>query len=235
MIDTIVLKIERLDLHADLLNSLRLRGENTMKGLSMHPDNIIAAQTKLSRQQVAMNVIFNEQNGKAIQLWEFKKIPSYHYGIQVYVDYVNDCIRINLSLPKYMYGHNLKHLIDKSGAARTLSGCYMDVYKEFKRSVNCLFSDIGCYPDWELVEVERMDFCYNYHARNYEQARYLLSQMRSIRPKGTRIETASFSDYQSTLFFKTKNHTSKVYLKGKEFQRNDAKKLRKNSAFDTNS
>ena len=137
---------------------------------------------------------------------------------QIYWDiseiYVDDdtYLTVELSLPKYWYGHNIHLLFDWYSAIEELR-------KQFQRQLNCIFPSIDNWKVW------RADICYAWRCPSQQLAQSLLDSLKKLdfpyKKKVIRDESISFPG--STYSFK-------FYLKYPEFKAHDRKALLQDNA-----
>jgi hypothetical protein len=165
----------------------------------------------------------------------FNELRSDHYSIAYKVDYIRDFIAFNVSVPKYVYGTNIllynRPLKDKnfiysahSTIAKNLKEAYKRLYNFFRRFFFTQFGDIEI--DWQDVEINRLDICYNQMFDSKEMAFDYLNHLRKLKKKYARNSTNYSRDWKTSIVYKTERYSFKVYHKGTEFAKNDAKKLR---------
>lgn len=121
-------------------------------------------------------------------------------------------LTIELSLPKYWYGHNI-HL---------LFGWYeviQEIKKQFEKQLNCRFSKID---DWKLW---RVDICYAWRCPSQQAAKSLLDSIKKLDyPRKKPII------YGDSIMFTGRTYSLKFYLKLPEFIEHDRKALLKDNA-----
>ena len=164
----------------------------------------------------------------------FNQLRSDHYTIAYKIDYIRDFIAFNVSIPKYIYGTNIllynRPPLDKkyvyafhSTIAKNLQEAYKRLYRFFNRFFITQFGDIEV--DWQDVEVNRIDICYNQMFDSKESAVDYLNHLRKLKKKYARNSTNYSRDWKTSIVYKTERYSFKVYHKGTEFAKNDAKKL----------
>lgn len=121
-------------------------------------------------------------------------------------------LTIELSLPKFTYGHNIHLLYSWVDALK-------DLKKQFEKRLKCRFCDVS---QWR---VRRVDACYAWRCPSQQTAQDLLDSLKRLRypRKVPTIRSESISFVGATYSFK-------FYLKLPEFQVHDMKELIKAKA-----
>jgi hypothetical protein len=165
----------------------------------------------------------------------FNELRSDHYNIAYKIDYIRGFIAFNVSIPKYIYGTNIllynRPPSDKnfnyaahSTIEKNLREAYKRLFKFFNRFFPTQFGEIAI--DWKDVEINRIDICYNQMFDSKESAFDYLNHLRKLKKKYARNSTNYSRDWKTSIVYKTERYSFKVYHKGTEFAKNDAKKLR---------
>lgn len=141
--------------------------------------------------------------------------PSYHRKIAWSVPPTYDpadacCLKVELSLPKYWWGHNIRLLHDWLGALRELK-------RDLERSLKCRFSPV---EDWK---VWRVDFCYAWNLHSEDNAYAFLESVKRLTYPRQKKTT-----HKESVQFIGRTYSSKFYLKYPEFRTHDLKVLVKN-------
>lgn len=124
----------------------------------------------------------------------------------------NTFLVVELSLPKFWYGHNIRLLYNFVDALRELK-------KIFEKQLHCRFIDV---MKWQLF---RVDVCYNWQCPNQETAQKLINSLKRFHfPRKQPVI------YSSTVLFKGTTYSLKFYLKLPEFIKNDKDALLKENA-----
>jgi II/X family phage/plasmid replication protein len=119
-------------------------------------------------------------------------------------------VDIELSLPKYWYGHNVLLLYPSQ-----LPEVINDLYQEFVS----YFGDFTHYDKWRIT---RVDICYAWKFENQDQADQALSILRLLcYPQKKTMQ------YENGISFSGRYLTLKAYLKQPEIRKNDYPKLHK--------
>ena len=113
---------------------------------------------------------------------------SNHYAFTYFIDYTKNYVEFNFSIPKYIFGSNIlmfvDHYGDKQYAYHTCSELDHNINRAFERLHQFLkvffkMEFLGCPVEYEDVEVNRIDVCFNQVFPNRDEAlRYLEYQKR---------------------------------------------------------
>jgi len=229
MIDTVEFVIHNLDRHTHLTEFLhrKLSGEGVSKELVEKPD--ISPVMKMK------GVTMFHETGNQIETAYWNKIPSYNYEIAYKIDILRDRIEFNLSIPKYMYATNVFMFLPKfntpeyqSIIRKTVKQQFLTIYPYFRKFfqffVNKSLS--GVFVDPTLIEIKRLDLCYNFVFDTQAEAETYINYLKRARKRYFR-KTGKNTQYESAIYFPQKNTTFKVYHKLPEFLKHDYRKLRK--------
>lgn len=160
-------------------------------------------------------------------------LPSYHYNLAYAIDFNQDFIEFNFSIPKFLFTTNVfqfvPHYWDKH---------YSPSYNKDLQSMGAVCYDrFVSFMDWFLevhlnghvdkscVQITRIDFCFNKILSSRDEAMLYISHLKRIRKKflrSTKIPAA----YHNGVYFAHDDYTFKIYHKGDEFKVHDRNKLR---------
>ena len=245
VIDTVEFRIHDLQLHfhlGEFLDRGHLRqGKSVTMSVDEGTGEITHAQKLVNRRYLHLF-----DTGKTMQVAHFNELKSSHYTIAYRIDYLADFISFNVSVPKYAFGTNILHYNTPPGARdfqawnhSELSTNLAEVYPRLIAFLRKFFlAEFGEIRIMEsFVEICRLDLCYNQMFANKDDALGYLDQLKKLRKKGSRDGSNSSRDWRTSLMYKTKRWSFKIYHKGSEFEKNDAKKLnelneKQNAAFD---
>lgn len=121
-------------------------------------------------------------------------------------------LTVELSLPKYWYGHNIHLLFDWYSTLE-------EIRKQFQRQLSCIFPKVNKWKVW------RADVCYAWRCPSQRAAETLLESLKNLsfpRKKATY--------YPSSILFAGTEYSFKFYLKYPEFITHDRKALLKDNA-----
>jgi len=217
MIDTIVLRIQGYEKYKHIVNQIEALNKNTYVKKFIHED----------LQNISKTSLFYADTGRIldVSMRSSIHIPSSHYDISVLPNKGRDFIEFNFSIPKYYHSTNVLQFVDQYdlSASHTfdkLQGILSRFFNEYFTSP----------PDWNDVEVNRIDLCYNQIFLSKADALRYLDQQRNLNIDYARSDVNKFGMYgDTTVMYKTDNYSFKVYHKGTEFKKNDYPKLIKNN------
>jgi hypothetical protein len=121
-------------------------------------------------------------------------------------------LTVELSLPKFTYGHNIHLLYEWVNSLK-------DLKKQFEKRLSCRFRDVS---EWRI---RRVDVCYAWRCPSQETAQGLLDSLKRLRYP--RKEPVIYPD---SITFTGSTYSFKVYLKLPEFKAHDMKELIKAKA-----
>ena len=233
MIDTVEFRIHDIQTHLGLANYLDRKQTGTGKSISIRAGTAedMTPQQKL----VHKTYIQYHDTGNVTQVAQFNELKSSHYSIAYKIDYLRDFIAFNVSIPKYIFGTNIIHYnrppTHRAFSASkhadinvNLSESYKRLFKFFQKFFVAEFGSIEIYP--QLVEINRIDLCYNQVFDSKDDAFEYLNQLRKLKKKYARDASNYSRDWKTSIVYKTDRYSFKVYHKGTEFAKNDAPKLR---------
>lgn len=162
-------------------------------------------------------------------------VKSSNYECAYYINYHRDYVEFNLSLPKYYFGNNLAQLVDhlhdkNHFAYRSLDFWELNDshFKWLSKVFNhFMITELNYSGVKELIEIVRIDFCYNLVFSNKEDAFYYLGELRTIKRKRFSETSTAITNYNSGVYFPSKDYTVKIYHKGTEFKKHDYGKVKK--------
>jgi hypothetical protein len=157
---------------------------------------------------------------------------SNHYTFAYFVNYMNDFIEFNFSIPKYVYGSNVvmfvDHIGDKKYNFTDCSQLQYNIERAYDRLSQILkhifrYEFIALEFDKRDIEVHRIDVCFNQLFRTKQDALKYLEYQKRQRKKYSRDEEGVMRDYATSLMYTTKRYSAKIYHKGTEYEKNDLK------------
>lgn len=232
MIDTVEFRVHDLKKHLRVAQWLDRQITRTGKTVS-----IVEGEEQWTVEQKVnfRTKLKYHDTGNEHTVAHFNELRSDHYTIAYKIDYIRDFIAFNVSIPKYIYGTNILlynrppgdknfNFSAHSTLAKNLGEAYKRLYRFFNRFFPTQFGEIEI--DWKDVEVNRIDICYNQMFDSKESAFDYLNHLRKLKKKYARNSTNYSRDWKTSIVYKTERYSFKVYHKGTEFAKNDAKKLR---------
>lgn len=237
MIDTIVLRFHEIGLggqHNRLAEWLNRTHTKTGKTVTMTPGH--EATHSVSAQVMHRTTLHYHDTGNVQQVAHFNELKSSHYTIAYKIDVIKNYVEINLSIPKYIFGTNIllfnrPHTSKNFFAAKhneikvNLDEAHKRLFSFLNKFFATEFGSIELTP--EKIEINRIDICYNQVFDSKEDALDYLNHLKKLRKKNAR-DTTNYSrgrNWKSSITYVTDRYSFKVYHKGSEFAKNDAKKL----------
>lgn len=240
MIDTIVLRVHDLKYHSDLVNFVNINFKGTSKN-TLEIDREEAEEVRKYTRDDKLMIDYFRNTKTGTHLVRYKSQEklnnSGHYYFNAFENRDRDFIEFNFSIPKYVYGTNVymytENPWEKNYAHyknRYLEYNFEIAYDRLLDFLSYFFEsefgpDVRIHPG--LVEINRIDFCYNQVFRDKKSALEYLKYQKEIVRKGTRDGSNSSRDWDTSLMYVTGRYSLKIYHKGSEFQKNDHKELKK--------
>lgn len=234
MIDTIHFRIHDLDQHIRLIEHLDRSSE--AEGFSKWKDYITEENYIPVHEKVYIRGVGrDEKTRKTIKTGYSNFLDSYHYNINYYINYEADWIDFNVSVTKYFLGTNVFMLypnIMEAGytdyqAYNSRQYLYsgFDILKKFFREfINRKLNNLA---KTELIQISRIDLCFNKTFSTKEYAFQYLIDLKRVKKKYLRKHATSINNYNTGVYFPTRDYTLKIYHKGSEFRQHDKKQLLK--------
>lgn len=233
MVDSIIFKVYDLQLHKELVQFLYKPEARTGKELQ-HVELTETEQDLEIHKRVWHGRQFRDFTSGKITRFNYRDfLKSSNYDISFAIG--SDFIEFNISVPKYLYGTNvfqfLPHRWDKNYTdffATDKNLIRELVFKRFVRFMTYFFKKhLGGLVDQRLVEYMRIDLAFVKVFYDKETAISYLAQLKRIAQKHWRDDPSKVSSYGSTIYYKTREYTFKIYHKGAEFKKNDGKEIKK--------
>lgn len=232
MIDTVEFRIHDITAHLRLAEFLDRTNAGTGKTVSLRE---AADDFTVKQKVIHKKYIHFHDTGSLHQVSHFNELKSSHYTIAYCIDYQRDFIRFNVSVPKYVFGVNILHYNTQPGTKHfsayhhsSIQHNLLEVYDRlrhfFKRFFENEFPGLPIQP--ELVEINRLDLCYNQMFPDRDSALDYLYQLKKIKKKYSRDSSNNSRDWKTSMTYVTKRYSFKIYHKGSEFKKKDAPKLR---------
>ncbi|MHB8131651.1 MAG: phage/plasmid replication domain-containing protein [Mobilitalea sp.] len=235
MIDTVVLRLHDLNTHKDIYDLLNRPDFNTVhkKSKVLNFERIEGLPAHVVRDIVHYGDSGSEQsrgvNGKI-------QSPSSHYKVYFNINDDKDYVEFNYSIPKYFYGNNIAQFVkpvsDKSfvyGNDKKFNVQKKHVFNRLITAINYFFKDnfIDCPVDYTKLEINRVDICYNQIFSDKSECMRYLNYQKKMNLKNMRLNGRRFQNYNTSIMYTGKEYSVKIYHKGSEFAKNDAKELEK--------
>jgi len=148
-------------------------------------------------------------------------------------------IEFNFSIPKYLYGHQLLQFVPQifSNSFRKDSFKYHSfdfqskkLYQRLIKFIDYFFTDlckkfkVDTLPNYNYIEIFRIDFCYNQYFENKDQALMYLNEQKKIHKKRSHkkskvlTEDITTKNYETSLTIgRSSGNYFKIYHKGSEY------------------
>lgn len=140
----------------------------------------------------------------------FIDLPSFDSKINFFVEKNTEYLYLEYSVPKYTFGHNIYH-----ANYDHMYNSMIEIHKLIEKYIH----DFDHPDNWEI---QRIDYCYNYDMIDDKVSLLVLSALQNID-----VARKKKYIYDTSLMYKGKTFSSKFYMKGKEFSRNDFKRIYK--------
>jgi hypothetical protein len=229
MIDTINFKIHNLKKHIKIVEILdkRMLGEGYSKGVSpIDKEDFEGRAVKILYRRYSVDWKTN----KLIEGDYFHKLESSHYQLAYCIKESQDCILFNFSIPKLLYGTNVLQFVrhdfqldyeERFGnyLKLALNDAYADLMKFFKWWFQYEFTDIPI--NFREVEITRIDFAYNQVFDSKSECFRYLHLLKKIKPPYLRETGDRQENYHTSIFYKNRQFSFKIYHKGTEYAAKD--------------
>jgi hypothetical protein len=208
------------------------------------------AKYKYQKRQNLHLYQFNTMN--MVKSFEHKKIvlseriglrlKSSNRDINFFVNVNKGCLTCEMSIPKYLYNHNIAQFIPQANSEKyrdRYSLCSWEyqsiiLHKRLNDFFDSFFTELlqllnlSMMPNYEYLSIDRIDLCYNQLYLSKEDALYSIGKMKTISNKVKNKLSLGTGQYATAIHYKMSNGaTFKIYHKGSEFKKTDAKELQK--------
>jgi hypothetical protein len=234
MIDTLILRIHDIRKYRSILKTL---DPTSTKGYTTSTGKVDGGEIQRLRDQgndtgEILSIMKMNRTGQFLVKTQFAshQNASNHYTFAYMVNHTANYIEFNFSIPKYVYGSNVLLFVDHIGDRNfAFSECW-ELEANFERALNRFEQFINEFfrlefpvtqIDYRDVEVNRIDVCFNQLFRSKEDALKYLAYQKRQRKKHSRNEEGVMRDYETSLMYKTKRYSAKIYHKGSEYKKND--------------
>jgi hypothetical protein len=233
MVDTVEFRIHDLKLHADLCTFLDKSHQRQGKSVSMRDHNDVD-EWPIEQKLLHKKILKFHDTGNTHEVAHFYELKSSHYSIAYCIDILRDFIKFNVAIPKYCYGTNIIHyntnpkhkdfsFFKHSSIENNLNEVYDRLHTFFEKFFVAEFGGITIVRSF--VEINRVDLCFNQMFASKADALEYFAQLVKVRKKFSRDTSNSSRDWKTSLTYVTPKWSFKVYHKGAEFKKHDAKKL----------
>jgi len=236
MIDTIHFRLHDISLHLPLEQNLRRpRGiVQKSKRVAVPVSKMIVEGEEFVVYPVSYLVFQDTLKSVEHSYKSFDKLGSYHYTMAYKIDYENNHIDFNLSIPKYLYGTNVLQYLTNSPAINFIYTFHKTIETNINESYRYLLTFIKRFFDREFtsyqvflenIEIRRIDICFNQLHPTKEDALKFLEYQSKIKKPFEREHRPNYDG--GTISIVHKDYSFKIYHKGLEFEKHDARELRK--------
>jgi len=245
MIDTIHLKVWDIKKHDALYRNLLFHSKTKSKRFGLNENEPLKQPTH--KRWLDRDIFYFEGTKSTIEKFSQHShvVASWHYSISISVDIVRDFISINLSIPKYLFGTNIfQSLPHKKDKLYNSSNEFRQVETQIIQGRNNLRTYIqfffekefsACKVYYDLVELARIDFCFNLVFPDKSSALSYLGAQKQVTKKYQRDSTDVLNNYQTSFFYRNADYSFKVYHKGTEYAMHDFNKhMRMNEVLKIN-
>lgn len=219
MIDTIVLRIHGYEKYSHIVKHVESINDKTDGYTKKFKHEGLEDTSRIS--------IFYGDTGRVLDLDSRPNInvPSSNYSVICSIRQDRDFIELAFSIPKLVFSTNVIQFIDQYDPSTK------QTFDKLLSVISRFFADyLPLPPEWEDVEINRIDLCYNQFFLSKEDSLRYLEEQRNLNIHYARSEKNRFGiPGTSTVSYITDNYSFKIYHKGIEFRKNDFKKLCKNN------
>jgi len=147
------------------------------------------------------------------------------YGISWFYDKKSKILKFDFSLPKYLYGNNIKMWLPHTRIFNFEDVDMTILSKELKKYITevCLkFSVSNRLTELEAnhIHIVRLDFCFNYVFKNEQQRNICYYQLKEHKKKYSRDSEDTFYNFKNeTIMYKASGYSLKYYKKDIEFKK----------------
>lgn len=228
MFDTIVIMLHDLKYHEQILNSVRLMQRGFRKfemGGTLHGEFLLYDDTNRSKEKF---------------IYRTRLQPSSNYDVTFIADKFKDAFTFAFSIPKYFYGHNVAQAVLNTNEVNfslltsdaTLETQISNGLERLKKYIATFLDNEfpGCRYDTDKIELKRLDFCFNQIFTTKRSALSYLEVQKNISKKFLRDGSTQMKCYDTSIFCHNQDYSVKIYHKGSEYEKNDAKEHQKINA-----
>ena len=235
MIDTIVIRLHDLTIHKEIYDYLSNPNFSTIHKSKRVIDFL---ELKHLTPLVQQDYIQFGDSGSEVTLGLRGKfhIESSHYYVAFNIENQKDYIEFNFSIPKFFYGNNIAQFVRPVTEKKFIRGIdYLwrtqaeALYDRLMIAIGRFFKErfIDMLVDYSLVEVNRIDICYNQIFQDKREAFRYLNYQKLMNLRNMRINGNRFQNRDTSMMYVGDHYSVKVYHKGSEYRKNDRVKHEK--------
>jgi len=160
-------------------------------------------------------------------------INSQSYNIVFKINPNAGYIDFQFSIPKYLYSHSLAQFIPQINSKAFYKNSHLhhgfnfqkkNLYSRLIKFIDFFFLElctkfkIDTLPNYEYIEINRIDLCYNQYFENKEIALMYLDHQKKIHKKSSNKQSKNDNNYNTSLTIgRSKGNYFKIYHKGSEY------------------
>lgn len=222
MIDTINLSILNIKDYAQTVQFLKATDKEKTETI-LSNDNIPKHNTDTF---LAYNYYADNGNIIALNSRSFYNSPSSSYKISYNLNFAKNTLEFNISVPKYTMRTNVFQFLEYYNTNEYTT------WKLFRQFVKKFVSN---FPDKIKacdVAITRIDLCYNQIFNSYEDSKSYLKNLETNLKTIVRKPSNLVVYGDNGLAYLTSTGYYKIYHKGDEFKKHDARELQKTGGID---
>jgi hypothetical protein len=237
MIDTIIMRVHDLKKHDALVKYINLNFKGSTKNTAYLTDeeNEAIKNSPAINGKNYIDYFWNPEKGTSLIRYrtQDKLNNSGHYYFHVFENVDLDYLEFNFSIPKYIYGTNIfmfcDHFKNKNFNFARNSSLDFNLKSSYDRLIlfirdffsrEFVFENI---VDFNDVEINRIDLCFNQVFLDKYYALEYLEYQKKLRKKNLTVKSDNFREYETSIMYKTKRYSVKIYHKGAEYIKHDRK------------
>lgn len=157
-------------------------------------------------------------------------LPSSHYTLAYMIK--DDYVEFSFSIPKALYGCNITQFVtapETSGVGvekNTYAFQAEMLHKRMRHTILSFLKEIGTDAPIDLrkLEILSVDICYNQIFDSEKDAKLYIDWQKEIWKPRARKNSNQMRTFEHSLSYVTDAYTAKIYHKGEEYRKHDAKR-----------
>jgi len=241
MLDTVGFRIHDIDKHRHIADFL----EDFDKGRTNYqvnmPEDEYTSMMKKEKDvrldMVKYGLSFNNVVNTSLKAHtNYINVKSSHFDMAYRIDYIRDFIELQFSIPKYLQGHNIAQFVVSpfnkgfESVNPEMKFQKSNLYNRFVKFMKFFIQNefIDLEVDLKLLEIIRIDFCFNQYFDSKKDALSYLDMQKQIKFAKKR-DTANINCRPTSITYLPtgRSHSFKIYHKGTEYSINDKKEHKK--------